>query len=287
MIHHNTEKYSLVETAGIREVHDFNPRDGWENETQPERGGASIKNYVSEDREEFKCGSYGKESLEDLQKGKAGQRLLDLVQAKEGAEQAGAAMKRKRRRRKNEFDGEVDIDSYLSGDPQYYRKVERMKRSSKGVSVLINMSQPGRVSADDVAKLVLNAMNVAYGYAQKGIAVEIKTIVLSCEAIEGSKKLVGWINTVKPGNRPFDISRLYSVVYPAYFRVYGFRSFGVAANLIGEEIKGDLGIPVTSLLAKTVPDEINMNMIKEAPGVDQEAIYFDSEITEGKRVKNL
>ena len=280
-----TSQYAILQTDNLQEIHDFNPEQGWEAKVQDYDGGEDFK--VPEFNNDFKYGSYGVASLQHLLKGSAGEDIMNNIKREEV--KAGATSKattRRRRRRKNEFDGEIDIDAVMGGDPQYYRKVQRVRKQSEGVSILINIVQPGSVDADRVAEITLNAMNKAYGYTMKGYSVEVKAIMAGYRTFEGSDKIALWEHVLKPHNRPFDKQRLYSSVYPALMRVFGFRVYGIIGYKTKKEVDTGLGKPVTSDVWDRVAG-MSPDLIKNIPGLNQDAYYFDMEVTEGKQVKNL
>lgn len=280
-----TDDYAILQTDNLQEIHDFQPEVGWEEKAQPSGNGESL--IIPYTDSFFKYGSYGVSSLEKLLMGKAGEDIMKSVKREQmKVANTNRATTRRRRRRKDEFDGVIDIDAFLGGDPQYYRKVQQVKKQTEGVSILINITQPGVVKADKIAEITLNAMNKAYGVSMMGYAVEIKALMCAFKSLENSNKHLVWEHVLKPHNRPFDKQKLYSSVYPALMRVFGFRAYGILGYKAGETVKGTFGYPVTSGVWDRVSG-MSSDTIKNIPGINQEAYYYDLEVTEGKQVKNL
>ena len=110
---------TILHTEGVQ---GFKGEEGWISSTVEVPGMFdsitldAVAIEAEPETEDFRTGKFGAESLLGIQKGEASPELLQLAQQKEGAIKAGQQNERGRCRRKDEFDGEVDVTLDLEAD---------------------------------------------------------------------------------------------------------------------------------------------------------------------------
>lgn len=137
----------------------------------------------------------------------------------------------RRRKRKNEYDGDFNFDAIMSGDPQIYTRVNKVNTKARAKRVLINTTVSAHTETKDYVNAMVKAMNFVNYLTRKGYLTEVYACWLSAG---------GWTKTLysdaimgirlKDGNMPFDRQRLYTICYPSFFRHSLFRAMGVGAQ---------------------------------------------------------
>ena len=129
----------------------------------------------------------------------------------------------KRTRKFNDFDGNLDFDRVMSGNMDYWERVERTG-DYKVVRVGINYGMSNGNTIDNFSRLVgLGAIfceileNIGYG-------VEIYGANIKQGGMGDDKKVNGHIFPVKAVNEPLDFERIYSLGIPALLRRFTFRT---------------------------------------------------------------
>ncbi len=223
----------------------------------------------------------GKETWEMLMKG----RLSEKIQKK--YDEIKSVFKRetpipsvKRRRNKNEYDGEICIDSYLANDPSYYRKVKRVSSKTRSIRVLVNVGYNCSNSAETLFKNVKHAINRVENLIKNGYLVEVYAVSCSTNLGTDQFKNLFTLIKIKESDKPIDFYRLQTAVLPGFFRSALFRAKNVINDLYQAEMDSGLGEPINTQqhvdLLKSTLDQLENQF-------GSKFIYFDGSTEEGKK----
>ncbi len=244
-----------------------------------EEGYAGKLNQIKDDEWAFGKGISGKETWEMLMKGRLNSSL------KKKYDETSFSFKReailpsvKRRKRKDEYDGEICIDSYLANDSSYYRKVRRVSSKTKSIRVLINVGYNCGHSAEELFKNVKSSIKKVENLIKSGYIVEVYAADFTKDF--GRKpfdKLLILIK-IKESDKPLDCFRLQTAVLPGFFRSAVFRAMNIINDLYEVEANSCLGEPVNIKQNRELLNSILTHAKKQ---LNSKIIYFDGSTKEG------
>lgn len=204
-----------------------------------------------------------------------------LAKAKGDMKPEAIAPVARRRRRRNEYDGEVCIDSYLAGSTDYYRKVTRVRTQNRVVRVILQGSFNAGTSAEDFQRYNAAGIAQAERLMRQGKIVEVYMAFSGAgfiECLDGYEHMFALVR-IKEADRGADFMRMRSSSIVAASRYGLFR----AAQLICHEIGGRSDIGLGSSINTFQNREMLNKFIKEASEVLQsEIVYFDGSTAEGR-----
>ena len=193
----------------------------------------------------------------------------------------------RRRQRRNEYDGEINLDAYMASDPNFYTKVERVKRKDKKITVLVNTCYGGNISASEITSDMSRVFAKVNNLIKQGFNVEIyagmvagggwqKTGATEKTTPSTSAALV----IVKEANMPIDRERFMCMAHSSFLRLVLFRAFSCGASIynqsfrptttLGSVINGNDG-RCAEWLSTVLDGMINTDKV----------LYFDSVFLEG------
>lgn len=165
-------------------------------------------------------------------------KYLDMVEKKKDellssvprlAQLSTLAVTKRKRRRFNEDEGELDIDRYQSGDELMWVDMPRQDVKNRTARVYYNGGASGYMSTEAITKNVVTMAAIVDIISMAGIAVE----VYACCCSKAPRGNARWYNVAvkaKSANEPLDISRMLTFALPGFLRQY---VFGVWCN-VGE-----------------------------------------------------
>ena len=179
----------------------------------------------------------------------------------------------RRRRRRNEYDGEICIDSYLAGSTDYYRKVSKVRTQDRIVRVIINLVYNGGTSAEMFMEYNIKAVSSVEKMLREGKIVEVYGAFTGLGTFKDrSFKNALILTKIKEADRGRDLRRMKSACLTAFARKAIFRSPQLVAAKLGISVSEGLGEPIN-----TTQNEDQLNrMIKEAAKqMQSEVVFFD------------
>ena len=192
---------------------------------------------------------------------------------KSRAEDAGRTTTVKRRRkRKNEFDGEFDLDAVMSGDPRYYTKTTKVKRKDKMISILINLSASASVKSSVIQKKLVTVIEQIDAYHNMGMQMEIAIIMPLKGLYSGSNKLAINGLFVHKAGQAYNKNKLYVVLHTHILRTALFRMCYANAEMSKEVAGFGLGQPIHNEMNK---DKLNQILDDYKKVVNTDFVYFD------------
>lgn len=185
----------------------------------------------------------------------------------------------KRRRKKNEFDGDICIDSFLSGDSSYFRKTNKVNSKSKGIRLIINIGYNCGNESEKLFENVSKALNKLELVVKLGYRLEVYAASLSTNVGRDEfKNLISMI-ILKESYQPIDMVRLKTVTLPGFFRSAIFRAENIINHQYDAEISSGLGQPINT--------QQNFNLLKSILKKtkfvlgDEKIIYYDGATDKG------
>ena len=177
----------------------------------------------------------------------------------------------KRVRRFNDFDGNLDLDRVMSGDPCYWEKTSR-EGKVKVVRIGINFCLSWGNSIKDFSRMVALSAVFAEILESMGYGVEVYGAsmfqMMSMAKKKTGAEWCGILFPVKAVNEPLDFDRIYSLGLPGLLRDVQFR---VEEHLHGRDSHGGRCTPPP-------PDVLN------ASEVD---VIVEKSWTDGKQVEQI
>ena len=131
----------------------------------------------------------------------------------------------KRVRRYNDFDGNLDFDRVMTGNPEYWEKIQRDGKAQI-VRIGINFSLSAGNSLNSFSRIVGLSAVFAEILENLGYGVEIYGSSLYKNHKTSSKKRKKWLGMifpVKSATEPLDFARIYSLGLPGLLRDAEFR----------------------------------------------------------------
>jgi hypothetical protein len=184
----------------------------------------------------------------------------------------------KRRRLKNEYDGEICIDSYLSSDPFPYRKVSRVKSQDRAVRVLVNVGYLSSTSSKELLDYISKAIKKVEGLIKKGYLVEVYASSTSTDTGVGQFKNLFTLLKIKESDKPMDLYRMQTAILPGFFRSAIFRAKNIVNHLYNAGIDDGLGRSVNT---KNNKELLQYTLEKLKNIVGGKFIYYDGSTEEG------
>lgn len=223
--------------------------------------------------------------------------MSGITQATAGIYDAGV-MKR-RRRRKNEYDGDINIDAYMAADPNVFTKTTKVDKKGKRVVCLLNLTFPASVSSQEVTRIMVKISTKIISLIKSGYTVEVQGLFVTEKpfySTEGKNANMDLIVThmIKEARAPLDMERLMCAAHSSYLRVNMFRAAAISGYHFRKDIRlmSGIGKVIDSRVVKRGnPNAITImhtmfKNIKEIANCDS-AIYFDRYETEGVEVKDF
>lgn len=150
--------------------------------------------------------------------------LLDLQQY---------AFKKRRTRVFAEEGGELDIDKFMSSQPEMWQKNVK-KKNKRAMRVAFNGAMLGDAKEENFIKNMVTAAAMVDIFTGFGIAVEFIYSAISREVTTGTDG-VAISAIVKGADEPLDISRLLACCAPGLFRYYVFTNrYAIGAGVMDE-----------------------------------------------------
>jgi hypothetical protein len=185
-------------------------------------------------------------TAEAIREGRVGEKYLDRVEKVKSElyekyprlhELAQIAIVKKRRRRFNEDEGELDIDRYMSGDPAMFASMPRMSIKGKSATFYIELGMSHKTDAMATAEGVISALALIEIVERAGISTEIIVGATSNNAVQDAR-LLNVSMIAKKSDEPLDTSRLLSFALTGMFRQF---IFGVRENMTDSFAYSSLG----------------------------------------------
>ncbi len=197
----------------------------------------------------------------------------------------GKGQTMRRRRRKNEFDGEIDIDAYMSGDAAYYRKVNRVSSKARVVNVMLNIGANAAWEESELEKAYIKIFQNIYTMLKQGYLLRVSVLMPSKGGFEKMPKGNNWILiNMKEGDKPADFARLITACYIGFFRSTMFRAMNYIAQKNETETTWDLGQP----LSYDQNEGELLDCMKDFKSLKQEDfMYFDVVKTDGIKASEI
>ena len=131
----------------------------------------------------------------------------------------------KRRRRFNDFDGNLDFDRVMVGDVNYWEKVER-NGQSQIVRIGINFALSHQNKIEDFSRVV--ALSCIFAEILESLGYGIEVYATSIGKLERHRRkkdhsFLGFCFPVKKASEPLDFDRIYSLGIPALLRDAQFK----------------------------------------------------------------
>jgi hypothetical protein len=130
---------------------------------------------------------------------------------------------KKRRRRFNEDEGELDIDRYMSGDPAMFASMPRMSVKGRSITFQIELGMSGSTEHTATTEGVIAALALVNIVEKAGISTEIIMTAIADEAVSDAH-LSGVAVIAKRADEPLDVSRLLSFAMTGVYRCFFMQS---------------------------------------------------------------
>ena len=129
----------------------------------------------------------------------------------------------KRTRKFNDFSGNLDLDRIMSGDPNFWEKIERTGKSQV-VRIGINFALSTGNSIKDFSRMV--ALSAVFAEILEGLGYGVEIYGAGAHKKHRKQKRKTWIGClipIKSATEPLDFDRIYSLGLPALLRDAYFR----------------------------------------------------------------
>ncbi len=191
----------------------------------------------------------------------------------------------RRRRRKNEYDGDICIDTYMSGDPMYYRRTTKVSTQQRIINVMVNVSAHCGVEASTLRKAYSAITNNIKELIRRGYLVEVTHADFAYGGAETGKKTIDLtLCKIKEANKPLDEARLLTMAHPSTLRVLHFNAINRMAKLYHETSPSyGLGQPINQEINKGLLPQVLQSLF-DSTGRNYR--YYDLKCTEGLEVEN-
>lgn len=197
-----------------------------------------------------------KSRLEKLLRGEVPQSYIDRIEdALPETKQFGAGQVKRRRKRRNEFDGDFDLDAVMAGDPRFYSKVTKVKRMQKTTSIVVNVSASSAVSASEIQTKMTQVISNIIAIAQTGATIDVTAVAAACNGIdEDNSDNRVWVGyKLHSAGERFSPAKLYPLLTSYILRTAIFRGYVAGcATMQGRKdnkrVSGSLGQPITTKL---------------------------------------
>ncbi len=152
------------------------------------------------------------------------------------------AVKKKRKKKFTEDGGELNIDKYMSGEPEYWQAISA-KPNKKSVKIAVACDIPSAADADLTARTMTVAAALVDILSRANISTEVHFCSLGLKSTSGIR-YSGFFAKIKESDRPIDIQRFLSAGAPGLFRHYCFSLnentlYGVPDDSYGYPTKRD------------------------------------------------
>ena len=185
----------------------------------------------------------------------------------------------RRRRRRNEYEGEICIDSYLAGSTDYYRKVSKVKTQDRIVRVIINVTYNGSTSAERFMEYNIKAINSVEKMLREGKIVEVYGAFTGLGAFEDQNFKNAMILTkIKEADRGQDLHRMRSACLISFARIAMFRAPQLVAAELGISISRGLG---QAIYTSQNEGQLNKFIKEAAKQMQSEVVFFDGASEKG------
>lgn len=236
-------------------------------------------NQISDDEWAYGPGISAKDTWDMLIKGRLNKNLQKVYNDHSCKIKFNAKLPSvKRRRLKNEYDGEICINSYLSSDPFAYRKVSRVKSQDKAIRVLVNVGYLCDTTSKDLLKHVSKALNKVENLVKRGYLVEVYATNTSKDVGEGRFENLFVLLKIKESDKPMDLYRMQTAILPGFFRSAIFRAKNIVNHLYDAGISSGLGRSVNTLNNK----EMLLPTLQQLKNIiGGKFIYYDGSTEQG------
>ena len=190
----------------------------------------------------------------------------------------------RRRRRRNEYDGDLDIDAVLDGNPMYYSKVSRVNTKKRVKRVILNISANAGVSERQISAGIAKSVARILLMMKESYLVEVYATYISQNIYSGSSDFNNAVVCVriKEANKPMDEQRLKTSVYPAMLRYFMFRSAFYGSKYMVEKLDqksarttGGLGQPTNTQQNPGLLKDILKDLANTVFGSTDQVEYLD------------
>lgn len=131
----------------------------------------------------------------------------------------------RRRKKRNEFDGNICIDSYLSGNSNVYiEKVKRTAEESAPVDIYLNLGANCKVKADELQKFYNDIIKETYLLVLAGKMVNLYAFTVGLKVYKNGNHLIARTQ-LKESGQPTDYKKIAVLIYPAFYRHVFFKAF--------------------------------------------------------------
>lgn len=254
----------------------FQHPDKWE-------GDLSNADWVFGTKDKEEC----KDRLEKLLRGEVPQSYIDRIEkVLPKVKQFGAGQVKRRRKRRNEFDGDFDLDAVMAGDPRFYSKVTKVNRMQKTTSIIINVSASAMVTAREIQEKMTQVISNVIAIAQTGATIDVTVVAGAAVSIDrdnnNNRVWVGY--KLHSAGERFTPEKLYPLLTSYILRTAIFRGYIVGtAKMQGrednKEVDTCLGQPMTTALNEGFLEE-DIKTLAEYLKTDFQ--YYDMHTEQGK-----
>lgn len=190
----------------------------------------------------------------------------------------------RRRRRKNEFEGDICIDTYMSGDSAYYRQVTKVKAQDRMINVVINVSAHSGNSEEFLFEAYSEIISNIEKLLMQGYMVQVMAVAVKQNTFNEKSDDVFAI-VLKEDNKPIDKGRLKIIAHTSFYRVFMFNAYHYANTKDSSKngLNWGYGQPINT---QQYEDKLQ-GMLTELSNVENKSFrYYDAFNTSGMEFKN-
>jgi len=205
------------------------------------KGYAGLKERMEQD-DEWTFGKWGGQSVTDIIEGRC--QINPPSQEKFKAVRGGKSLKR--RKKYNDFEGDVSVEKVLGGSITPFMKKHRVSTKGKTIDVVVSLSvhcgirskeisEYAECVAERVFKLVAQGRNVNVYYCSGATSQYTNG--------DGGFQFI----KLKSGRNKVDPQRIMSIAYPAMFRYFSFMGEHACSKGEGGDVSGNRGRPLNNI----------------------------------------
>lgn len=178
----------------------------------------------------------------------------------------------RRRRRKDEFDGEICVDTYMSGDPMYYRKVRRVSARDRMINVVINVAAHCGHDSHELMKFYVKTVSKVKKLVENGYMVQVYGACFVKDLNDVERVTILNVK-LKEADKPMDVQRVMTLGHIGFFRhmLFNFMHMSSYENCKVSPC-GGLGQPISSDQNQHLLNECLENLSRET---ESNFKYFD------------
>lgn len=141
----------------------------------------------------------------------------------------------RRRKKRNEFDGEICLNSYLSGNSNVFvKKIKRTAEQSAPVDIYLNIGASCKVKAGELQNFYNDIINETYNLVLAGRMVNLYAFTVGLKTYNNGNHLIARTQ-LKESGQPTDYKKIAVVIYPAFYRHVFFKAFHASKFLTADQ----------------------------------------------------